>query len=242
MAAHGLGGAWADASGAPDKSSSPRNTDMLPSLPRPPGREGLIIVASVASAGRQDRRLRPIGRRGSAAEQAVDRRQHEQREQRRGDEAADDDRGERALHLGARARGQGHRHEARATPRAPSSAPAAAADCTRAARTSSSARSAAPRGRRICVTSTTPFSTATPKRAMNPTPAEIENGMPRSAERDDPADGGEGHVQVDERRRAHRAECEEEQREDERRARAGRRPPGARWPPAGSRTGRPSRM
>ena len=29
--------------------------------------------------------------------------------------------------------------------------------------------------------STTPLSTATPKRAMNPTPAEIENGIPRSA-------------------------------------------------------------
>ena len=34
---------------------------------------------------------------------------------------------------------------------------------------------------RICVISTTPFSTATPKSAMKPTPAEIENGRPRRA-------------------------------------------------------------
>ncbi len=30
-------------------------------------------------------------------------------------------------------------------------------------------------------TQTRPLSTATPKRAMKPTPAEIENGMPRKA-------------------------------------------------------------
>ena len=31
----------------------------------------------------------------------------------------------------------------------------------------------------MCSTSTTPFITAMPKSAMNPTPAEIENGIPR---------------------------------------------------------------
>jgi hypothetical protein len=37
------------------------------------------------------------------------------------------------------------------------------------------------------VTSTRPFSTATPESAMNPTAAEIEKGMPRDPERDDAA-------------------------------------------------------
>ncbi len=43
--------------------------------------------------------------------------------------------------------------------------------------------------RRICIIydiNTTPFSTATPKRAMKPTPAEIENGMPRKASANTP--------------------------------------------------------
>ena len=38
----------------------------------------------------------------------------------------------------------------------------------------------------ICVISTTPFNTATPKSAMKPTPAEIENGKPRRASRNTP--------------------------------------------------------
>ena len=55
------------------------------------------------------RRLANAPRR---AEVSIDDGQHEQREQRRRDEAADDDRGERALHLAARRGRERHRHEA----------------------------------------------------------------------------------------------------------------------------------
>ena len=50
---------------------------------------------------------------------------------------------------------------------------------------------------------------------MKPTPAEIENGRPRSASDEDAADGRERHVQVDERGRPQRAEGEVEHREDQ---------------------------
>ena len=44
------------------------------------------------------------------------------------------------------------------------------------------------------VTITSPFSTATPDRAMNPTAAEIENGMPRSHSASDAAGQRQRHA------------------------------------------------
>ncbi len=59
----------------------------------------------------------------------------------------------------------------------------------------------APRAGALNEMSTRPLSTATPKSAMKPTPAEIENGMSAQPERDDAADDGEGHVQEDQQPR-----------------------------------------
>ena len=63
---------------------------------------------------------------------------------------------------------------------------------------------------------TRPLRTATPKSAMKPTPAEIENGSPRAEQRADPADDGERDIEEDHERRAPRAERQPEQEEDER--------------------------
>ena len=97
----------------------------------------------------------------------VDQRQQQQRQQGRGDQSADHDRGQRPLRFGADAAGQQHRHQAEDRDRRRSSAPAAAA----------ARRLRAPRrGRdRPCsrrsfrkLTSTMPFNIATPNTAMKP--------------------------------------------------------------------------
>jgi hypothetical protein len=50
-------------------------------------------------------------RRSVSVEHSVENRQNDQREQRRGDDAADDHSGQRALDFGARAGSQSHRHD-----------------------------------------------------------------------------------------------------------------------------------
>ena len=63
---------------------------------------------------------------------------------------------------------------------------------------------------------TTPLSTATPATAMKPTAAGIENGSPRSAQRQHAADQRERHVDEHGDRVAQVAEHQEQHREDDR--------------------------
>ena len=74
---------------------------------------------------------------------------------------------------------------------------------------------------------TSPFSTATPDSAMNPTAAETENGMPRSHSASDAAGQRERNRAEHEQRIARRAERAVEQQEDQ--DEAGRHHDVSRW-------------
>ena len=126
---------------------------------------GVAIAAAPATA-RSEKREYSAGRTSSVSRVA--------REQ-----AADDDGGERLLHLGAGAGRERHRHETeRGDQRGHDHGPEARQRAFAGSPSSGSAPSSI--SLRICVSITRPFSTATPDSAMKPTAAEIENGMPRS--------------------------------------------------------------
>ena len=65
------------------------------------------------------------------------------------------------------------------------------------------------------LTHTSPFKTATPKSAMKPTPAEIENGMPRDVKGEDAAGSRHRHGGIDQDRQSDRVKRAVEQQEDQ---------------------------
>jgi hypothetical protein len=94
---------------------------------------------------------------------------------------------QRTLHLGARADIEGHRHEAERWPPAPSSAPAAVGSCSAPSRDRIGEQAIALLAQVADeAIITTPLSTATPDRAMKPTPAEIDSGRSAQQQRRTP--------------------------------------------------------
>ena len=148
----------------------------------------------------------------------VEGRQREQREQRRGDQAADHHDRERALDLGAvqpqtssgsrpeDRGGRGHQLGAHA------------ADAGLAQRLVEAAGPRRP-GARVCVTSTRPFCTAMPNRPISPTSDETFQVSPAMQQREDAADEGVGQRREDDERLGDASRA---------RGRAGRTPAAAR--------------
>ena len=90
------------------------------------------------------------------------------------------------------------------------------------------------------LTQTSPFSTATPKSAMKPTPAEIENGSAADVEGEHAAGRGHRHGGVDQERQPDRVKRAVEQQEDQEHGHRHDDQQAAGRPSAGARTGRPS--
>ena len=120
--------------------------------------------------------------------------------------SADDDGRKRLLHLGAGARGQGHRHEAKRGDQRGHHDRAGTASARPPRSPLRAACLLAQLADELSITS--PLSTATPDSAIKPTAAEIENGMPRShSARTPPVQRQRHRAEHQQRvaRRAHRA-------------------------------------